>query len=630
MRLMTLVDRLRNRTAAFCHDLLMVPVAWLAAYYLRFEFGPVPAEYLTQARSLVPVLVVVQGAVFLYFGLYRGVWRFASLPDLQRILKAVVVGVSLSALAIFVLTRMDGVPRSVPVIYAVLLPVLLGGPRLMYRWLKDHTLRMTPTTRALVVGAGRAGEMLVRDLRRDHSSGITAVGFVDDDPEKKGREVHGVRVVGNCKNIPRHVRELSVDLLIIAVPSASSRQIRRVVDHCERAGIPMRMLPRFQDLVSGRISVSELRAISIEDLLGREPVVLDWNAIGRGARGRTILVTGGGGSIGSELCHQLARLGPRALVVFEHGEYNLYTIERKLRAAFPDLELHAVLGDVCDEAAVRRAMRSFAPDVVYHAAAYKHVPMLEAQAREAARNNVIGTRIVVLAAVEARCHTFVLISTDKAVNPTNVMGASKRLGEIFCQNLNRRASGTRFITVRFGNVLDSAGSVVPLFRDQIARGGPVTVTHPAVKRYFMTIPEACQLIMQASAIGSGGEVFVLDMGEPVEIAYLARQMIMLAGKVPEEDIEIEYIGLRPGEKLFEELFHPSEALSQTPHEKIMLARFREVDWRTLEEALDALARACDSFDEDAVRQQLEALVPEYSGRAPDTESNVIPLEKVKR
>lgn len=631
MGLMRLLDRLRNRTAAFVHDLVMVPVAWLTAYFLRFELGPVPPEYLDVARSLVPLLMLVQGSVFWYFGLYRGVWRFASLHDLQRIVQAVLVGASMSSVAIFLLTRMEGVPRSVPVVYALLLVVLLGGPRLGFRWLKDRSLNISPRRRALIVGAGRAGEMLARDLLRDASYGISAVGFVDDHPKQKGREVHGIRVLGSCKKIPMFVRERSVDLVIIAAPSASSRQMRRIVELCEQANVEMRTLPKFHDLVSGRVSINELRAISIEDLLGREPVQLDWQAIARGVRGCTVLVTGGGGSIGAELCQQLAKLGPARLVMFENGEYNLYTVERNLSAAFPDLDLHAVLGDVCDAPSVDRVMDRFAPDVVFHAAAYKHVPLLEAQVREAARNNVLGTRNVAFAAIAARCATFVLISTDKAVNPTNVMGASKRLAEVLCQNLDRRAPDTSFITVRFGNVLDSAGSVVPLFREQIARGGPVTVTHPEVKRYFMTIPEACQLIMQAGAVGQGGEVFVLDMGEPIEIDYLARQMVMLAGRTPDEDVEIRYVGLRPGEKLFEELFHSGEPLTQTPYAKILLARFREVDWRTLDEAIGKLERACARFDEAAVRSVLEEMVPEYvTGDGAPAGSNVITLEKVKR
>ena len=378
--------------------------------------------------------------------------------------------------------------------------------------------------------------------------------------------------------------------------------------------------------VAGRAIFSELRAVSLEDLLGREPVMLDWRAINDGLLDRVVLVSGGGGSIGSELCRQIARLGPKALVILEKNEFNLYNIERELRQRHPTLVLHALLGDVCDAAAVEHVMTCFRPEIVFHAAAYKHVPMLEYQVREAVRNNILGTRVLASAAEANRCEAFVLISTDKAVNPTSIMGTTKRMAEILCQNLDRYCS-TRFITVRFGNVLDSAGSVVPLFRAQIESGGPVTVTHPEITRYFMTIPEASQLIMQAAVLGQGGEIFVLDMGEPVRISYLAEQMIRLLGKVPGEDIEIVYTGLRPGEKLFEELFHDQESLAATPHDKILLARHRHVDWSELNRALDALAEACEDYDEVRLRATLSRMVPELDATQ-DLPKNVLKLNKV--
>jgi FlaA1/EpsC-like NDP-sugar epimerase len=393
----------------------------------------------------------------------------------------------------------------------------------------------------------------------------------------------------------------------------------------------MRTLPRFQDLVVGRSVVNELREIFIEDLLGREPVSLDWEQIRGGIQGKTVLVTGGGGSIGSELCRQIVGLNPRALVIFDNSEFNLYSVEMEIGGEQAAVPVHAELGDVCDIPAVSRVFARHRPDIVFHAAAYKHVPMLESNTREALRNNVLGTRNVALAANEHRCDQFVLISTDKAVNPTNVMGASKRVAEMLCQNMARKGAVTRFITVRFGNVLDSAGSVVPLFRKQITAGGPVTVTHPEVRRYFMTIPESCQLILEAAAVGTGGEVFVLDMGEPVKISYLAEQMVRLAGKQPGTDVDIIYTGLRPGEKLFEELFHPGEALAQTPHEKLMLARFREVDWDSFESAFDQLEQASHAYDEPSVRPLLMALVPEYTQVIKDLpQSNVVPLGQAKR
>ena len=530
MRVRRLLDRLRNRTAAFSHDLIMIPVAWLGAYWLRFNLSAVPELYLDQAYAVLPVLVVLQGGVFWYLGLYRGVWRFASIPDLVRILKSIIVGVGLSAVAIFFLTRMQDVPRSVFPLYAVLLAILLGGPRLLYRWLKEHHIYHAMGRRVLIVGAGSAGEMLTRELLRDPAYGYQPVGFVDDDPLKKGREIHGLRVFGYSKRIAQYVEQWGVELVLLAIPSATTAQMRQLVEHCEQAKVPMRTLPGLRDLMTGHSVVQALRDISIEDLLGREPVSLDWDLIKADIAGKVILVTGGGGSIGLELCRQLSAVGPRRLIVFDNSEFNLYNAERDLSPLMREGTLRAVLGDVCDGIAVCRVVREHQPEIVFHAAAYKHVPMLETQAREAVRSNVFGTRNVAQAAIEFRVGCFVLISTDKAVNPANAMGASKRVAELVCQDLNRGQKATRFITVRFGNVLDSAGSVVPLFRSQIAAGGPVTVTHPEVERYFMTIPEACQLIMESAAIGQGGEIFVLDMGEPVNIQYLAEQMILLAGR----------------------------------------------------------------------------------------------------
>lgn len=609
---------LRSRSAIFTHDLLMIPIAWLGAYWLRFNLDAFPEEYWRQALFLLPVLLATQGGAFWYFGLYRGIWRFASIPDLMRIFKAVASGLLLAATASFILTRLEHVPRSVFVIDGILLVLLLGGPRFLYRWAKDRHLYAKDGMRALIVGAGRAGEMLARDLLRDASSPYRPVAFVDDDPGKRGTEIHGVPVAGDCEALPVVVADLGIDLVLIALPAATSRQIRRVVEICESTGLPFRTLPRTQDILSGRVSLKDLRDVKIEDLLGREPVQLDWQAITRGTQGKTILVTGGGGSIGSELCRQVAPLEPARLIVFERSEYNLYAIELELRRKFPEVALVTVLGDVVDAVAVERVMREHAPTVVFHAAAYKHVPMLEGQGRAAAVNNILGTRTVAALAEKYGCESFVLISTDKAVNPGNIMGMTKRVAEMVCQSLSVCAR-TRFITVRFGNVLGSSGSVIPLFQQQIAAGGPITVTHPEVSRYFMTIPEACQLIMQASVIGRGGEIFVLDMGEPVKISYLAEQLVRLSGRRPGEDIEIVYTGLRPGEKLHEELFHDTEELTTTAHPKILLANCRQVDAETLEASLAGLEKACRDAKEEKIREILFQLVPEHTrGKASES------------
>ncbi len=601
---------LNNRTLAITHDLAMIPVAWFGAYWLRYNLGAIPSEqFFTAIHSLV-VLVSVQAIAFHYYGLYRGVWRFASIPDLIRIGKAVLVGMAFSAVIVFLLTRMDGVPRSIFPLYGILLISLLGASRLAVRWSKDRHIYRGEGCRVLVVGAGKAGEMLVRDLLRSRDEIYNPVGFVDDSLYKHGREIHGVRVLGPCDEIIDFAEHLSLDLIVLALPSASSRQMRRLVGLCERTGVPFRTLPPMDRLMSGEVTLNQLREVSIDDLLGREPVALDWRAIELEVKDKKVLVTGAGGSIGSELCRQIATLRPAYLILLDNCEFNLYSIEMELVRSFPKLHIRRSLNDVTDRAAVEQLIRDGQPEVIFHAAAYKHVPMLENQIREAVRNNVLGTRIVAELADRYGCESFVMISTDKAVNPANVMGSSKRAAEIFCQNLDRR-SRTCFVTVRFGNVLGSAGSVVPLFKQQIAEGGPVTVTHREITRFFMTIPEACQLILQASVMGSGGEIFVLDMGEPIKIAYLAEQMIRLSGKVPGEDLDIVYTGLRPGEKLFEELFHEKEALQSTVHDKILLASHRECDWHRLTEILNGMVTACDNCDEAQLHTLLREMVPEW-------------------
>lgn len=604
------LQKLQNRYIALAHDLFMIPVGWIGAYWLRFNLDGIPEDYWQQMLRLLPLVIVVQGGMFWYFGLYRGVWRFASIPDLVRILKAILAGVVISAAAIFILTRLQGVPRSVFVLDVLLLVLLLGGPRFLYRSFKDRRLYSSQVKNVLIVGAGHAGEMLVRDLLRDPVHTYRPVAFVDDDPAKLGKEIHNIRVLGTCENIQKIVREQDVQLIMLALPSSTSRQMQRAVSLCEATGVPFRALPALQGLISGQVGLKDLREVKIDDLLGRESVSLDWTAITRNVRGQTLLVTGGGGSIGAELCRQVARLSPGHLIIFEQSEFNLYSIELELRRIFPNIQLTALLGDISDSVAVERMLHKYRPTTILHAAAYKHVPMLENQLRAAVKNNVLGTRTLATLASQYDCSTFVMISTDKAVNPANIMGMTKRVAEIYCQNLGAH-SDTHFITVRFGNVLGSAGSVIPLFQKQIAAGGPVTVTHPEITRYFMTIPEASQLILQASSMGKGGEIFVLDMGEPVKIAYLADQLIRLSGKQPGEDIEIEYTGLRPGEKLYEELFHESEKLAGTTHPKILLANSRSMDFSEMQKYLDQLEVACESDNKTEIYDLLCRLVPEH-------------------
>lgn len=617
------LKRLRKKSVVFSYDLVMVPVAWFLAYWFRFNLGSVPHDILAQAlRMLIPVMLI-QGVSYWVFGLYRGIWRFASIPDFMRIVKAVVVGSIFAAAIIAFFTRMEYVPRSVFPLYCLFLMTFLGGSRLCYRWLRSHVINASEVKRVLIVGAGQSGEGLVRDLLRQESRKYHPVAIVDDDRNKKGLEIHGVRVVGRIKNIESVAKKYHAELIIIAIPSASSAHMRRVVSLCEKTKLPFRTLPGLKDVTLGKVSINALREVSIEDLLGRDQVTLDWQAIEAGVTGKVVLVSGGGGSIGAELCRQIARLKPSTLLVLEKNEYNLYNLDLEIRQKFPNLKLHVYLVDVIDRIAIAKILEQHRPEIIFHAAAYKHVPLLESQLRIAVQNNIIGTWILAEQAVVYGVKQFTLISTDKAVNPTNIMGATKRAAEIICQNFSAQST-THFITVRFGNVLGSAGSVVPLFKQQIAKGGPITVTHPEISRYFMTIPEASQLILQATIMGSGGEIFVLDMGEPIKITYLAEQMIRLAGLQPHEDIQIKYTGLRPGEKLYEELFHESECLVSTTHQKILRAQYRSWDWALLMQVINSLVIACESGDELALQNLLCQLVPEYqNNNHPIKKSNLV-------
>jgi len=608
-----LIAFIHPRLAVVLHDLGMVWLAWMATNWLRYSFEPNPPA-LAWLTPEVGLVLLAQGLVLWWTGLYKGLWRFASLPDLWNIIRAGVLGALGIAVALFLYNRLDTVPRAVLVLYPAVLVVLLGTPRLAYRYWKDSRFDLiarAPEQRVLVIGAGRAGEALLRELARENR--YRPVGLVDDDSALRGAKVHGVPVLGTVEHLPELAREVAAEMLLIALPSASNAQMQRVVEACESTGVQFRTVPRLQDVVAGKMGFSELKEVAIEDLLGRDPVQLDWTAIRTGLSGKRVLITGGGGSIGSELCRQVARLGVESLTVLELSEYNLYKIEQELRQEIPDLLIHAVLGDCGDAQVCERVFALAQPQIVFHAAAYKHVPLLQSQVREAFRNNVLGTQVVAQAADRHGVAVFVLISTDKAVNPSSVMGACKRVAEIFCQNFAAK-SATRFITVRFGNVLDSAGSVVPLFREQIRNGGPVTVTHPEISRYFMTIPEACQLILQAGVLGAGGEIFALDMGEPVKISYLAEQMIRLANKTPGRDVSIVYTGLRPGEKLFEELFHAQESYQSTRHAKIFLAQPRSMSWDLLGAQLRQAAQAVRDYDEETLRRVLVSLLPEFAQR----------------
>ncbi|SEL92386.1 NDP-sugar epimerase, includes UDP-GlcNAc-inverting 4,6-dehydratase FlaA1 and capsular polysaccharide biosynthesis protein EpsC [Pseudoxanthomonas sp. GM95] len=613
------------RAAIVCHDLVMVWLCWHGLHWLRYAMVPgAPSLPWWSTESFI--VLVAQGLVFWRVGLYRGLWRFASVPDLGNIFKAGLIGLLAIAMGLVIYNRIDAVSRAALVLYPFALVGLLGLPRLMYRAWKDsqtHDAMEIGAKRVLVLGAGRAAEALLRDLRR--SGAWEPVGLLDDAEQLHGTKLRGVPVLGALSDASAIARETAARLIVIAMPSLDATAMQRVVSICEGTGLPFRTVPRLVDILEGRSMPGELKEVAIDDLLGRKPVTPDWKLIRGWLGGRTVLVTGAGGSIGSELCRQCARHGAQRIALMEISELALIKSHEALTKAFPDLEILPFLGNCGDPSAIAHALKIVKPDAVFHAAAYKHVPLLEGQLREAIRNNVLVTETMARACRDAKVGTFVFISTDKAVDPANVLGASKRLAEMACQSLDERG-GTRFTTVRFGNVLDSAGSVVPLFREQIRSGGPVTVTHPDVTRYFMTIPEACQLIVQAAASAAHASIYTLDMGEPIPIRVLAEQMIRLAGKQPGRDIAIAYTGLRPGEKLHETLFHAEELYRSTAHSKILEARAREVSAESVTRALHQLRQAVADYDNDAITRVLHAAIPEFSP-APDHEAinTVVPF-----
>lgn len=620
MRLSAFFNKIYKKLPVLCFDCAAIPVAWYLAYWLRYNMQPFPIALISKdALHALFVLMVVQISCYYYFKVYRGLWRFSSLNDLARIMKAACSAVVLVMPLLYLTTHLQHLPRSVFPLYVMLLVTLLGGGRLLRRiqWDSRQKIKnLSHLKRVLIVGAGDAGESLIRDLKR--TAYYLPVGLVDDNPRKRGLDVHGVPVLGAIRDLGIEAARLNVDLIFIAIPSARSALMRRIVEYCEASGVPFRTLPSLPALADGRVEVNALRAVSIEDLLGRDEVRLDWGKIKETLYEKRVVVTGGGGSIGSELCRQILAQNPAELLIIEHSEYNLYRIEQELQRTYPSVKTTYALLSVTDAQAIKHRLIAFKPDIVFHAAAYKHVPLLENQIRSAVLNNVIGTQIVSEASIAAGVSKFILISSDKAVNPSNIMGASKRIAEIYCQNLNSHVS-TQFITVRFGNVLGSTGSVVPLFQKQLRDGGPLTVTHPEIERYFMTIPEACQLILQSTVNGLGSEIFVLDMGEPIKIRYLAEQMIRLSGK----EIDIVYTGLRPGEKLYEELFHAHESLIQTEHEKLFKASFRAVNWTHLTETLNLLAKACDTYDEKEIEFLVKLLVPEFHNSDKDVSVETI-------
>lgn len=593
------------------HDMFAAAAAWLGAYWLRFNLS-LQEPYLSSALTTLLWVVPLQAILFWRFDLYRGIWRFASLPDLKRILLAVGTA-ALATPAMLMLFRVEAtVPRSVLLIDPLLLIIIMGGSRLAYRAWKEHRLAgvLHPSSRpVLVAGAGSAADFLLRELARN-PAGFRVLGLLDDSQAKQGRLVQGIPVLGMLDDAVAHARRLGVKDIVLALPSAAHAVRKRITQACTEAGLNVLSVPLLEDLVTGRVSVSNLRHIELDDLLGRDPVHLDDSGLHSLLTGQVIMVTGAGGSIGAELCRQIAKFEPVKLVLFDQSELALYEMEQELPCLFPSMLVMPIIGDVKDSVRVSHIMAKHRPSVVFHAAAYKHVPLMENEnALEAMRNNVLGTQVVAAAAQANGVSKFVMISTDKAVNPTSVMGATKRLAEMICQTM-QQPDGTRFISVRFGNVLGSSGSVIPKFQKQIEAGGPVTVTHPNIMRYFMSIPEAAQLVLQAGLMGKGGEIFVLDMGEPVRIVDLAKLMIHLSG-ANENDIRIEYTGLRPGEKLYEELLADDESTLPTPHPKLRVAKARTAA-KSLVNELDAWFQDEKPKPGQDVRQALSKWVPEFN------------------
>lgn len=592
------------------YDMLVAALAWLGAYWLRFNLA-VPPEFQAAAMSTLTWVVPLQAVVFWRFGLYRGIWRFASLPDLKRILLAVAIAAMAAPIFLYMIQVQAVVPRSVLVLDPLLLVTIMGGSRLAYRVWKEYQTYGALHVQGkpiLVLGAGEAAAPLLRELSRSEEWRVA--GVLDDNPGKQGRLLNGVKVLGRLDDLPALAAGLDARHAIIVMHGVSMETRRRAIALCAEAKVSLLTVPSYSDLVSGRIATSQVHKVELDDLLGREAVQLDDAGLHRLLTGEVVMVTGAGGSIGAELCRQIAGFAPRLLVMLEMSEYALYQVEQEFRRNHPELKMICLIGDVKNRARLDQLLGCYRPGVIFHAAAYKHVPLMEENnAWEVMRNNVLGTHVLAQAAIDHQVGKFVLISTDKAVNPTNMMGASKRLAEMVCQGL-QRDEGTRFVMVRFGNVLGSTGSVIPKFQEQIAQGGPLTVTHPEITRYFMSIPESAQLVLQAGLMGEGGEIFVMDMGEPIRIADLARDMIRLSG-FSGQDVKIVFTGLRPGEKLYEELLADDEHTLPTPHPKLRIARARRVDAACVEEITVWLARE-DALEDAQVRRDIRAWVPEYS------------------
>jgi FlaA1/EpsC-like NDP-sugar epimerase len=609
----------RNRFLFFLiGDTVAVVVSVVFAFLLRFE-GQIPELYFN--GGLVAAIALMLAAtipVFLFFRLYSFTWSYVSLDDLLLLgrglfISAVLVGAG------FVFLRgeefFSGFPRSVFLISYLFLFVFMGGLRLSKRtylqWVSDRK-NWARKERTLIVGAGDEAEEIIRSIMQSQKSNYLPVGFVDARSSRVGTTIHGVRVLGEINDIERIVAEYGVETAIIALPSQNSAEVKTAVELGRKAGLQkIQIVPQLSELIGGQISIRDLREVQVEDLLGREQVSLDQEALQQFITGKSVLVTGAAGSIGSELSRQVARLSPANLIIVDQDETGMFWISRELRDHFPQLSHFSFVADIRDEQKIESILETHKPEVIFHAAAYKHVPLMEIHADEAVKNNIFGTRTVAGLAIKHGVQNFVFISTDKAVNPTSTMGATKRVGEMICQVFNAK-NATKFVSVRFGNVLDSRGSVIPIFREQIKKGGPVTVTHPDMQRYFMSTPEACLLVLEAGAIGQGGEVFVLDMGKPIKIVDLAKEMIRLSGYEPDTDIPIVFTGERAGEKFFEDTLTAEEGTVATKNQKIFTAHLSEIKEEPLEKVLRLLEEVAKEGDREKIVRVLQSIVPNYT------------------
>lgn len=608
--------RLEHNGAFLLIDCAVIVFSIFTAYALRFDFN-IPGEFLVAIPYIIIFLVFLNVSYLWIYKIYKRLWRYASVGEFISIGKSVFLATVTFYLVHFVVNHITPsliIPRSIYILFGIICGCGLIGVRLMYRVTNDNYTRMQDHHRkSLIVGAGGAGLLVARELKHSPTSATYPVVFVDDDIKKVGLEVHGIPVCGGRHDIPRLVEEYQISDIILAIPSASRKQISEIIEICKNTACKVKMMPKMDDIFNGKVSVNLIRDVSVEDLLGRDPIQTDMNEIASYLASKTVMVTGAGGSIGSELCRQIAKFHPAALLMLGHGENSIYEIEIELRNNFPQLKVIPVIADIQDRPRLEQIFGKNKIDVVFHAAAHKHVPLMESNPIEAIKNNILGTKNVADCSDAFGVKKFVMISTDKAVNPTNVMGATKRFAEMYIQNLDDR-SETNFVAVRFGNVLGSRGSVIPLFKKQILKGGPVTVTHPEMIRYFMTIPEAVQLVIQAGALASGGEIFVLDMGKPVKISDLAKDLIRLSGFEPDKDIAITYTGIRPGEKLFEEILTGEEGVSATKHDRIYIGQPVAVRFELLNEAICRFREIVSgevALDHNAVKEILGHYINTY-------------------